>query len=145
MKTDTTKIKSGDILAVTYWVKVEETARSGSEIHVTDLERGSDFSIRGAELIESAFSADQFTEEKKDSMTNVATLFVNSERKPLTVCFTKEDGTERVLRGRLIKADPVLGSSMVEDFDQPLGKGIRKLYHTSIKWLIVDGVKHTVK
>ena len=58
----------------------------------------------------------------------------------------KQDGTERTLRGKLVKPEPLLGRSMVEDLDSDDKKNrLRQVDHRTINWLVVDGVKYTVK
>jgi hypothetical protein len=50
-------------------------------------------------------------------MTRIAEILITSPNRPLTVCFTKKDGTERVLRGRWIAQEALMGRSFVEDLD----------------------------
>jgi len=74
-----------------------------------------------------------------------AEILVNAYHRPLTVCFVKNDGTERTLRGRLVKPEPLLGRSTVEDLDVTNGNRLRLVDHRTIKWIVVDGTKYTVK
>lgn len=141
------KVKTGDMMAMVYFVKVK-SVRGPNEIYVEDLYHGtSDIEVRGKELIENSYSADQFTEEMKVSKTQAADILIHSSNRPLTVSFLKADGEERVLRGRLIKPEPLLGRSMVEDLDKPVTEKnrLRQVDHRTINWLVVDGVKYIVK
>ncbi len=138
-------IKVGDLMAVIYYVKVEAVRFQGQEIVVKELDHAkSEIVIRGAELIENSLSADQFQETKKVSKTTAAELLIGSVNCPFTVCFEKSDGTERTLRGRLVKPEPLLGRSMVEDLDEEKDR-LRQVDHRTIKFLIVGGIKYVVK
>lgn len=103
------------------------------------------FSVNGQELIDRAFSADQYVTEERVTMTQAAEILISSYNRPLTVCFTKQGGEQRVLRGRLIKPEPLLGRSSVEDLDVKDGHRIRLVDHRTIQYLIVNGKKYVVK
>jgi hypothetical protein len=79
------------------------------------------------------------------TMTRAAEILITSFNRPLTVRFVKKQGGERVLRGRLLRPEPLLGRSYVEDLDAKGDSRIRLVDHRTIKCLIVDGVKYTVK
>lgn len=147
-KVESSKVKSGDLMALVYYVKVKSVDQGGNELIVEDLYHGgSDIQLRGKELIENSFSADQYSEEEKVTKTHAAEILVHSSNRPLTVSFMKVDGSERILKGRLVKPEPLLGRSMVEDLELPLTdkNRMRQVDHRTINWLIVDGVKYTVK
>ena len=121
---------------------------SDSEVHVEDLDGlGCEIKLRGKELIETATSSDQFKEEEKVGKTRAAEILVHSVNRPFTVSFIKQDGQEKTMRCRLIKPEPLLGRSMVENLDLAISeKGrLRQVDHRTINWIIVDGVKYTVK
>jgi hypothetical protein len=96
-------------------------------------------------LIERGFSADQFQEEVQTTKTRAAEILISSHNRPLTVCFEKSDGSERVLRGKLVTPEPLLGRSMMEDFDIKTGNRLRLVDHRTIRYLIVEGTKYSVK
>lgn len=138
------KVKSGHLMAFIYYATVEDA--SPEELLVNDVDRQENFLVKGKTLIESSYSADQYTSTKRTTKTKVAEVLVSSHNRPLTVCFEKVNGTERVLRGRLVKPEPLLGRSMVEDLDLDAGSHrLRQVDHRTIKWLIVDSVKYTVR
>ena len=113
-----------------------------------------------------------FSEEKKISLTQVATYMAEANSKCFTVCFTtKVDekmvqeklkgiktklsaekakalakeiliGEEKVLTGRLSRAEGKLGRSLVIDLPT---QGYRQVDHRTLKWFICDNVKYTVK
>ena len=113
-----------------------------------------------------------FTEEQKISLTQVATLLADANSKCFTVCFTtKVDdkmvaeklkdvkaklnaaqakqlakeilvGEEKQLVGRLSRAEGKLGRSLVIDLPS---QGYRQVDHRTLRWLIVDNIKYTVK
>ncbi len=147
-KVEPKNVKAGDLMALVYYVKVKNASNNGTTLLVEDLDNtGSDIQVNGKELIETSYSADQHLEEEKVTKTQAAELLVHSANRPLSVSFLKVDGTERVIRGRLIKPEPLLGRSMVEDLDLPSTEKnrLRQVDHRTIQWLIVDGVKYTVK
>jgi hypothetical protein len=131
-------------MAFTYYVKVESV--QSDQLIVADLDNNNSvIQITGRDLIERSFSADQYSEEEKISKTRAAELLVSSHNRPLSVSFMKTDGTERVIRGRLVRPEPLLGRSMVEDLDKTGKDRLRQVDHRTINWLIVDGVKYYVK
>ena len=103
--------------------------------------------MNGADLIESAYSADRFTEESKVTKTEMATILMKSYHIPFTVTFVKQGGEERTLRGLLIEPEPVMGRSKVEDLDITGSKQsrFRLVDHRSLISLIVGGKKYILK
>lgn len=146
-KTKPENVKSGDLMAIMYYVKVKDKARDNQSMRVTDLDGnpGGDITVTGKDLIASSFSADSFQEEVKVGKLEAAELLISSHNRPLTVCFDKSDGTERILRGRLVSHEGLLGRSMVEDLDITDKNRLRQVDHRTLKWLVVEGVKYVVK
>jgi len=143
---DPAKVNEGDLMAFIYWTKVKSTSSNGSVLGVANLDDDDGIiRINGKELIEKSFSADQYSEEEKVGKTRAAEILLHSINRPFTVCFLKTNGNERVLRGRLVKPEPLLGRSMVEDLDQKGVNRLRQVDHRTIKYLIVDGTKYVVK
>jgi len=140
-------VKTGDLMAFIYYAKVNRTVDGGNQLQVTGVGAGApaNFEVNGQALVENSFSADQFHETVKITMTKAAELLISSHNRPLTVVFTKKDNTERRLRGRLLDAEPLLGRSYVEDLEVKDGSPVRLVDHRTIKMLIVDGVKYEVK
>lgn len=137
-------VKKDDLMAFIYFAKVKKNA-NGEHLEVFDIDRESDFSVTGKDLIEAGTSADYFAEEEKISKTKLAEILIHSPNKPFTVCFDKTNGSERVLRGRLIAPEPLLGRSTVEDLDVTGKNRLRLVDHRTLKWMVVDGVKYVVK
>jgi hypothetical protein len=139
-----TQIKGDDLMAFVIYAKVKAVDADGLRVIVTDT-NGKEISIKGRDLIETSFSADQFQEEQKISKTKAEEIFSNVQDRPLTVAFTKADGSDRVLRGRVIGEAP-LGRSLVEDLDIDDPKNrIREVDRRTIQWFVVDGVKYKIK
>lgn len=137
------KTKVGDLLAVIKYAKVIRVFND--EAVLRDVEDESEFRIIGSSLVEKCLSADQFEETKKVSKTELAEKLVSSFNQPLTVCFDKSDGTERILRGKLLEPEPLLGRSYLEDMDITDKNKTRLVDHRSLKYIIVDGVKYVSK
>ena len=149
-KTASTQVRKGHVMAIVHYVRVEDIQNAASDsaamnVSALDENGAGKFRVEGRVLIENALSADQFAEEITVTKTKAAEILVSSTNRPLSVCFEKQDGEERTLRGRLVKPEPLLGRSMCEDLDIASGYRLRLVDHRTIKWIIVDGVKYTVK
>ena len=140
------KVKEGDLMFFIYPGKVKSKKNNGNDLEISWLDKPSGFEVHGAELVANAYSADQFSEEKKVNQTECIDRLMVSFNKPFKVCFDKQNEEERVLRGRLVNTDPKRGYSLVEDLDLegPSYKRFRQVDHRSLKWLIVDGIKFVV-
>jgi hypothetical protein len=134
-------VKVNDLMAITFWGTVKQVDAMLGKMAVYDVDNKREFTVSGSELIESSLSADQVHEEIKVNKTEAAEMLIGSHGRPFTVCFEKQDGAERTLRGRLIKHEALLGRSMVVDLDQTGTHRERLVDHRTIKWLIVDGTK----
>jgi hypothetical protein len=132
-------IKSDDLIAIIHYAKVKNAKPDTEEWFVEDVDSP------GKELVARALSADQVVEEVKVTKMQAAEVLIESHNKPFTVNFVKADGNERTLRGRLIRPEPLLGRSMVEDLDEATSNKLRQVDHRTINWLIVEGVKYVVK
>jgi hypothetical protein len=113
-----------------------------------------DINVNGRSLIENAFSADQYEEERRVTMTRAAEVLVASHNRPLTVCFVKQgskktgEGARRRARAARPpgRSERLLGRSLCEDLDLPEGQSrLREVDHRTIKYLIVDGIRYVVK
>lgn len=160
-RNDPSKVKSNDLMAILTWVKVNKNVppRQSSNyfndsqprsLELVDVDKGTPLKCIGEDLIGNIFSADFFFETKQVTKTEMAQTLTQSYNVPFTVVFetdeTKEKNTEpRTLRGRLIKADPLFGKSMVEDLDRPKGDRVRWIKHDNLKSLIVQGTKFVLK
>ena len=143
-KVDAKKVKSGDIMAFVYYAKIKSADFNRLKVQSVGEDK-TEFDVNGRDLIENGFSADQFFEETKVTKTKAAEILISSHNRPMTVCFEKADGGERTLRGKLVAPEPLLGRSMMEDFDIESGHRLRLVDHRTIRWLIVEGVKYVVK
>jgi hypothetical protein len=151
-KPDPDKVKAGDLHRFTYYAKVTRNENRGSEhqLQVEDVDRGNaKFGVNGNELIVHSQSADQVHEEVKWPLTKVAQLLTELDYvQVFTACFNKQGGEERVIHARLLPSpETSLGRSMCEDLDLPgpTEKRIRQIDRRTLKWLILDGVRYTVK
>jgi hypothetical protein len=145
------EVRPGDLLAFTYYTRVQSVSTPSDDGHVldlVDLDAGeAPFRVKGDSLIARASSADQSAETRSVTRTECARLLVGTEGRAavFTVCFDRADGTERTLRGRYLEQDEHLGRSRVEDLDRPPGDRIRLVDHRTLKWLIVDGIRYVVR
>ncbi len=140
------QVKAGDLMTLIHYVKVKSVRDAGRVLLVQDLDDDNkEIQVTGEGLVTRALSADQVHEEHKITKTAMAEMLMVAFNTPFTVCFTKEDGMERVLRGRLVAPESVFGRSRVEDLDRPATDRLRLVTHSKLKWLILEGVKYTVK
>jgi hypothetical protein len=146
-------VKVNDLLAFTYFVKVKGKP-SNDKLAVENLDAGAkNIYLEGRELVENSQSADQFHEEFFVSKTKAARVLTSLPPLTLlTVNFVKKDGTERLLRGRLIPSEESYqGYTKVEDLDiTDVDKSgepnrVRQVDNRAIIYLIVGGVKYSVK
>lgn len=137
--------KVGDLVAVVRFCKVGKVSPNGEGVTVKDIDDGLEFDINGKEMLGSLKSASEFTKQEKKSLTELATVVSQAFNKPITVCFDKADGTERVMVGRVVSAEPLLGRSYMEDAEITSGHRLRQVDHRTVKWAIVDGVKYSLK
>jgi len=152
-KLDTKKVKKDHLMAFVYWAKVTSTNinyaslfNPSPRLDVQNVDNGEKFSVHGNTLIEESYSADVYADTVTVSKTKAAEMLVSAYNKPFTVAFEKLDGELRVLRGRLVQPEPLLGRSMVEDLDLAEGSyRLRQVDHRTIQSLIVDNVKYLVK
>ena len=154
-KTPAHEIKPGELVLVTHWLKVESNTyvpptgnyKGGYKVMGRDLDLGIDgFAVNGTPLVESLYTAGVVTKVEKVTQTELAEHFVEDCRNiPFTVCFVKQNGEERILRGRYIKQERLMGRSMVEDLDIASGHKQRLVCHRELRWLIVNGVKYELK
>lgn len=147
MNIDINKVKPGHLMAFVYYVNVKDMRIQGGDMHllVQDKDSGLEFEVHGASLVKRSFSADQYLKEEKVTRTELAETLIKSHNVPLTVVFDKADGSERTLRGRLLRAEPILGRSYVEDLDIMDENRTRLVDHRTLKSLIVNGVKYSLK
>lgn len=136
-------MKTGHILSNVEFVKVKQVRRGS--IDVENVDTGMPFQINGQTLIDSMTSADEFSKTEKEPLTSIAERLSGAKNVAFTVNFKMKNGKERTLRGRLIKPEPILGRSMVHDFDVVSGSPIRLVDHRTINWLILNGIKYVVK
>ncbi len=133
----------GSVISLTKYAKI--TGNMGKTLYVTDLHSGGAFQIIGDDLQEGCMSADKFSETQKVSKTELAEKLVESYGRPFTVTFEKANGKERVLRGRLLSSESILGRSTVEDLDKPDGDRIRLVDHRTLSSLVIDNIKFVLK
>jgi hypothetical protein len=136
--------KVGDLVAVVRYAHVVNVYEES--LDVKDADDDAEFSVRGKKLIDSLQSADYFLTTEKVTKTVLAEKISMSFNTPMTVCFDKQNGEERVLRGRLKSSEPLMGRSYMEDLDIKKGKhNLRLVDNRTLKWAVVGGTKYEVK
>lgn len=149
------KADKNDIVKVTSYAKVVDRKvhpRFGEYAECMDLDSGNTFNLIGNDVIKSVDSADEHKTTLLMSRTEVFEQLTKVGDKVFTVCFDKKDGSERVLRGRMVKEETGMGRSEVIDFDLPKGvdrggrdNRTRQVDHRTLKWLRVGGITYKVK
>lgn len=145
---DPKKVQKGDLMAFVYFAKVDALNKlDGTDLALTNLDTKDVFRVSGKELVNTAFSADRYDHVEKVTQSDAIDILMSAYNRPFTVSFDKEDGTTRVLRGRLIAPDPRRGRSNVEDFDVvgTAAERQRQVNHRKLHWIIIDGIKYETK
>jgi hypothetical protein len=135
--------KTGDVVAIVRYAKVNSAKQDAVELE--DVDDKSKFVVRGKELLDTLRSASNFQKTEKVTLTKAAEIVSSSFNTPMTVCFTKQDGTERVMVCRLLSTEPLLGRSHVDDLEITEKHKLRQVDHRTIKWAVINGVKYQVK
>lgn len=152
------EIKVGDVVAVLTFAKVVDKVdgkNNTGRVTVQDLyDSGNVFDVVGDDLVDKMHSADRFSKVEKITKTEAALMMGTLYNKPFTVKFLKDNGEERVLRGRMLDPETGMGRSQVEDFDVKDSNGntvtnvvkrMRQVNHREIIYIIVDDTKYEVK
>ena len=169
-KWDSAKLAVGNWFSGTRYFQVKST--KGDE--VTCRSQGQDITISKDILEYEMNNANVFVKEEKLPLTQVATKLIDANNTAFSVCFTtkvdekavqeklaslttkqmKQDkiakevakdlllGKESNIIGRLSKAEGKMGRSLVIDLPT---QGYRQVDHRTLKSLIIDNVKYTVK
>lgn len=136
--------KKGDLVAIVRYCNVVNA--NADSIDVEDVDDGVKMRVSGTQVLENIKSASEFTKQEKKPLMELAAIVSSSLNTPITVCFDKQDGTERVLVGRITKSEPILGRSYAEDLTLPKTEHrLRQIDHRTIKYAIVNGVKYVTK
>jgi len=136
-------IKKGEILSSTLYMEVLD--KDGTSVKVRDSNKN-EFTVQGKGLIEKTMNSNtQFDTEEKVSRTQAVEALLTAGDTVFTVEFTKADGSDRVLVGRLINTENHMGRSNVEDLLTTDTHKLRQVDHRTIKSLILRGVKYNVK
>lgn len=114
-------------------------------VTVVDVDDKTEFDINGKTMIDTLKTGSIHGKPQKVTMTRAAEILSTSFNTPFTVCFTKQNGNERILRGRLLSTESLLGRSNVEDLDIADAHRMRQVDHRTIRWIIVGGEKYEVK
>jgi hypothetical protein len=78
--------------------------------------------------------------------TELAHKIAESNGKPFRVKFKKADGKTRILFGRLLSLDTLMGRAYVHDFEEGNVKdGIRQLDFRTLEEVVIEDVKYEVK
>lgn len=132
------------IVSLTLYAEVQD--QDINTVVVRDIESGDEYQLSGVGILSRLNSADTFSNIQQVSRTNMAEYLLEAGDKVFTVSFIKQDGTERVLRGRLISSEPLMGRAMVEDLDLANSiTNIRQVDLRTLKYLIIGNTKYTVK
>jgi hypothetical protein len=133
-----------EVKAITLYGKVVENTHRA--VNMINVDNGEGYQVVGGSLVERLKSSSKFDEVKKVTKTNLAEKLVGAGSLPFEVEFVKANGTPRVLVGRLVSSEHLLGRSMVEDLLLPNSESrIRQVDHRTLNYIIIDGVKYELK
>jgi hypothetical protein len=106
------KIETGEILAVTYYTKVKK--KDGETLILEDLDRGTELSINGKDLIETMQSSSQYDTEEKVSLTRIVDILKHTKGSLFTVCYNKKvsendvnEALSSINKGKILSNDEI--------------------------------------
>jgi hypothetical protein len=141
-------LKEGEQVSFQQYLTVDSVNPTDNSINVTD-GAGKQLLIRGKELIEGSFySNSQFSETEKGGKNKLAEVLKDAKDVIFTVCFTKKNGDERILVGRLVGSEPNLGRTKVVDLNidpNDPTRGIRLIDNREIKWVVINQTKYVAQ
>lgn len=144
-------LEKGEIVMRRSYLIIRDKDRNAIEVTSP---QGVSWSINGRDIIETEISPTrQFVETIELPISKLAAVFANIPYGDIfQVCFTKKDGTERVLVGYRTNTEEAvtyLGLSQVVDlevvFATPEKRAIRNIYHEKLLWLNYNSIHYSLK
>lgn len=97
----------------------------------------------GRKVVENGcYSANQFTEERTVTKTELAERFSKVGDAVFTVEYVKQDGSDRTMIGYMLKRENIYARALVHDLEK---KEPRLVDYRTLKSLIYKNVKYVVK
>lgn len=142
---DPNGVHDGDIMAFHFYVKVKKVQdyQGDVQIVVQNLEADQEFTVTGDALIAKGMSGQWFKEELSLSRTKIIGILKDSPNRPITMEFTKKDGSKRVMTFRYL-SNTDTGYALVEELTEK-GPEKKQVDMRTFEWMIVDGTKYIVK
>lgn len=141
------KLKSGDFISTSQYLKVEEIDLNTKTVKAVNRE-GRNLELQFDDYeINDYYSNCCFEETKKVSRTEIARKLGEVGDKVFSISYNKLNGEERILVGNLVNQDNVLGFTSVIDLNidpNDKSKGFRKVDNRSINYLVFNNIKYTV-
>lgn len=126
-----------EVIAITlYGENLRETSNSYT---CKNVHTGEQYHIDG--MKEKTFSSSKFSKTEKVTKTRLAEILVTAGDKPFTVGYFKQNGEYRILIGKLVTPEPLMGRSLVEDFFAEDSR-LRQVDHRTIQSIIIGGTKY---
>lgn len=139
------EIQVGEVLSTTMYLTVEKVDKRSESISVKD-SQGRTFDVRGRKLIEQSMNSNmQYTKEKAVTKTQLADILVGAGDCVFQVEFVKQDGTPRLLTGKLLDVENHMGRSNVHDLMIKSGNVLRQVDHRTLRSVILKGTKYNLK
>ena len=143
------KVVPDDLMAIVSFVRVidvqQEFFSKDWEVVLVDVDNSEKYTVKGKQLVEVMYSADQYAETRQVTKTEMAEILSTSYNTPFTVVFEKASGEERTLRGRLVSSEVLMGRVWVEDLDLPNTESrLRQVDNRTIKSLVVKNIKYVL-
>lgn len=137
------EIKTGEVLSSTMYLTV--LSKDKDSIKVKD-SFGREFVVKGVDLIEQTMnSASQYSKESTVTRTELANVLIAAGDTVFETKFEKQDGTDRILVGRLVDTENTMGRSNAVDLKIATGHNQRQIDHRTLEYVILKNTKYTVK
>lgn len=137
------KIKPGEVLSTTMYLTV--LSKDKDSIRVRD-NHNREFTVKGVQLIEQTMhSSAQYEKVLPVTRTELADILTRAGDTVFEANFVKQDGTSRVLVGRLLDVENTMGRSNAVDLQITAGHNQRQIDHRTLNYLVYKGNKYEVK
>lgn len=109
-------------------------------------EDGMEWTIGASIVAGECYAADSWSDEVRVSQTEMARALHDCGDLVFKARFTKADGSERVLVGRMRARDELMGRAQVLDLNVPRGEHAqRQIDYRTLHELVVGGVHYTLR
>ena len=146
--TDVSQLKEGDIISYTQYLRFTGIFDINGRLNLIDT-FGDKIGISPSIIEKGAYNGTQFDSEEKMTRTELIGILDKVGDTVFTAHFIKQNGEERQITARMINVENGFGRSNVIDLEialnDPKANAVRQIDHRTLNWIILKGVKYSVK